>query len=106
MSAAAVTKVPESVSEDISLFQQALAERLHDGPLQELVALQLSASNMVRCSAATAAEQAARLAELSGQTQAAIDTLQQIIRELLGDAAQPMPLVDRLNELCEQFRAG
>ena len=106
MGAAAVTKVPESVSEDISLFQQALAERLHDGPLQELVALQLSASNIVRCGAVNASEQAVRLAELSGQAQAAIDALQQIIRELLGDTTQPMPLVSRLNELCEQFQAG
>ena len=34
------------------------------------------------------------------------NTLQQIIRDLMGDASQPQPLATRLNELCEQFKAG
>ncbi|HUL82791.1 MAG TPA: ATP-binding protein [Gammaproteobacteria bacterium] len=106
MSGAAVTELPESMSQDISLFQQALAERLHDGPLQELVALQLSAANLVRARAADASDQTARIAELGSLAQAAIDNLQQIIRDLLGDASQPIPLVKRLDELCDQFRSG
>ncbi len=40
-----------SMSEDISFCQQALAERLHDGPLQELVALQLATANLIRSGA-------------------------------------------------------
>ena len=106
MCAAAATQLPESVSDEISVFQQALAERLHDGPLQELVALQLSAANVIRSGVINGADQAARVAELAGLTQAAIDHLQQIIRDLLGDASQPIPLLERLNELCDQFRAG
>ena len=106
MCGAAVTELPESMSEDVSLFQQALAERLHDGPLQELVALQLSVANAVRAGVANASDQAVRAAELGVLAQAAIDHLQQIIRDILGDASQPIPLVNRLNELCEQFRVG
>ncbi len=94
-----------SMSEDISSFQQALAERLHDGPLQELVALQLATANLLR-SVGQGANQAARAVEVSHLAQAAIDHLQQIIRDLMGDASQPLPLSSRLNELCEQFKAG
>ena len=93
------------MSEDISFFQQALAERLHDGPLQELVALQLAAANLLR-SVAQGANQTARAVEVGHLAQAAIDNLQQIIRDLMGDASQPLPLSSRLNELCEQFKAG
>lgn len=94
-----------SMSEELAFFQQALAERLHDGPLQELVALQLAAANLLR-SAAQGANHTARAVELGRLAQAAIDHLQQIIRDLMGDASQPQPLSSRLNELCEQFKAG
>jgi signal transduction histidine kinase len=91
---------------DVSLFQQALAERLHDGPLQELVALQLRAANLARLGAASAADQQARILELGNLAQAAIDHLQQIIRELTGDASRPVALFVRLTGLCDQFRAS
>jgi len=94
-----------SMSEDISYLQQALAERLHDGPLQELVALQLATANLVRA-AGQGSIQAVRAAEVGNLAQAAIDNLQQIIRDLMGDSSQPLPLASRLNELCEQFKAG
>ena len=94
-----------SMSEDIAFFQQALAERLHDGPLQELVALQLATANLIRAGG-QGSIQAARAAEVGSLAQAAIDNLQQIIRDLMGDASQPPPLASRLNELCEQFKAG
>ena len=94
-----------SMSEDISYFQQALAERLHDGPLQDLVALQLATANLVRAGA-EGTVQAARAVEVGNLAQAAIDNLQQIIRDLMGDASQPLPLASRLNELCEQFKSG
>src|SRR5262249_38100835 len=94
-----------SMSEDVSYFQQALAERLHDGPLQELVALQLAGANLVR-SGGQGAIQATHAVEVGNLAQAAIDNLQQIIRDLMGDASQPLPLAGRLNELCEQFKAG
>jgi signal transduction histidine kinase len=94
-----------SMSEDIAFFQQALAERLHDGPLQELVALQLATANLIR-SVPQGANQTARAVEVGHLAQAAIDHLQQIIRDLMGDASHPLPLASRLNELCEQFTAG
>jgi len=93
-----------SMSEDISYFQQALAERLHDGPLQELVALQLATANLVR--SGNSSQSAKHFVEVGNRAQAAIDSLQQIIRDLMGDASQPLPLAARLNELCEQFKAG
>jgi signal transduction histidine kinase len=94
-----------SMSEEISYFQQALAERLHDGPLQDLVALQLATATLVR-EGAQGTVQTARVVEVGNLAQAAIDNLQQIIRDLMGDASQPLPLVSRLNELCEQFKSG
>jgi signal transduction histidine kinase len=93
-----------SMSEDISFFQQALAERLHDGPLQELVALQLATANLVR--SGHSSDQTAHAIEVGNRAQAALDSLQQIIRDLMGDVSQPQPLATRLNELCEQFKAG
>jgi two-component system NarL family sensor kinase len=92
-----------SMSEDISFFQEALAERLHDGPLQELVALQLATANLIRSGALGSGR---NVVEVGNRAQAAIDSLQQIIRDLMGDPSQPLPLPTRLNELCEQFKAG
>jgi signal transduction histidine kinase len=94
------------MSSELSLFQQALAERLHDGPLQELVALQLRAVNLARLSEASAADREGRVAELGNLAQAAIDHLEQLIRDLTGDASRPVALFVRLTEMCDQFRAG
>jgi two-component system NarL family sensor kinase len=91
---------------EVSLFQQALAERLHDGPLQELVALQLRAANLARLAAEGADDRQARVIELGNLAQAAIEHLQQIIRDLMGDASRPVALFVRLTDLCDQFRAG
>ncbi len=107
MCGVAESKLPDgSMSREVSLFQQALAERLHDGPLQELVALQLRAANLARLGAASACDQQTRVLELGDLAQAAIDHLQQIIRDLSGDASRPVALFVRLNDLCDQFRAG
>lgn len=95
-----------SLAGDVSLFQQALAERLHDGPLQELVALQLRAANLARLGAESAADRQTRVAELGNLAQAAIEHLQQIIRDLTGDASRPVALFVRMSDLCDQFRAG
>jgi signal transduction histidine kinase len=107
MSGTAVPALPgRSMTDNLSLFQQALAERLHDGPLQELVALQLRAANLLRSGTLAAEDLPPRCAELGNLAQAAIDHLQQIIRDLMGDASRPIPLAARLTDLCEQFRAG
>jgi signal transduction histidine kinase len=95
-----------SMTDEVSLFQQALAERLHDGPLQELVALQLRAANLARLPAQSEDDRQARILELDHLAQLAIEQLQQIIRDLTGDASRPVPLFVRLTELCDQFRAG
>ena len=103
----AKSKLPDGpMAGEVSLFQQALAERLHDGPLQELVALQLRAANLARLGAESAADREARIVELGNLAQAAIEHLQQIIRDLMGDASRPVALFVRLTDLCDQFRAG
>jgi two-component system, NarL family, sensor kinase len=107
MCGVAESKLPDVfMTGDVSLLQQELAERLHDGPLQELVALQLRAANLARLGAASAADQQARILELGSLAQAAIDHLQQIIRDLTGDASRPIALFVRLADLCAQFRAS
>ncbi|HET8698947.1 MAG TPA: ATP-binding protein [Gammaproteobacteria bacterium] len=92
-------------ADEIALFHQTLAERLHDGPLQELVALQLKAANLARLSAASAADQLERLLELGNLAQKAIEHLNDLIRELTADPASPAELFPRLIELCEEFRS-
>jgi len=104
MCGAAQSDHPSTV--EVSLFQQALAERLHDGPLQELVALQLRAANLARLSGESGADREARIVDLGSLAQTAIDHLQQIIRDLTGDASRPVAFFARLTELCDQFRAG
>jgi len=107
MCSVAQPKLPdEGVSGCVSLFQQALAERLHDGPLQELVALQLRAATLARLARLADGEKEARLGELGNLAQNAIESLQQVIRDLMGDASRPVALMPRLADLCDQFRAG
>lgn len=83
-----------------------LAERLHDGPLQELVALQLKAANLARLAASSTDDQLERLIELGNLAQSAMDHLQTIIRELSEEATEPLELFPRLTDLCEQFRCA
>jgi two-component system, NarL family, sensor kinase len=102
----AESKLDKPMTDELSLFQQAVAERLHDGPLQELVALQLRAANLARLPAQSGADRQERILELGNLAQLAIDHLLQIIRDLSGDASRPVPLFVRLTDLCDQFRAG
>jgi two-component system NarL family sensor kinase len=105
MCVAAPGPAEEPTATEIALFNQTLAERLHDGPLQELVALQLKAANLARLSVGSAAEQLERLLELGHLAQKAIEHLNDVIRELTADPAGTAELFPRLAELCEQFRA-
>ena len=105
MSGAASSHAEEPTATELALFHQTLAERLHDGPLQELVALQLKAANLARLGAASADDQLERLIELGNLAQKSIEHLHEIIRELTANTAQPPELFPRLLELCEQFRA-
>ena len=98
-------RVEDHHGAEVSLLQQALAERLHDGPLQDLVALQLKAANLARPGRSSAAERIDGLVEVGNLAQVAIDHLHQIIRELTAEAAEPLELFPRLVELCDQFRA-
>ncbi len=104
MCCVAAKRLEEHPAHERSLLQQTLAERLHDGPLQELVALQLKAGNLARLGACSIDDQLERLIELGNLAQAAIDHLHEIIRELTADTAQPPELFSRLVNLCEQFR--
>lgn len=91
--------------DDPSSVRQALAERLHDGPLQDLVALQLKAANLARLGHLSHIERAARLLELGDLSQAAIDHLKRIVRDLTAAETSPVePLYERLSALCEDFR--
>jgi signal transduction histidine kinase len=96
----------EPTAVELALFHQTLAERLHDGPLQELVALQLKAANLARLGACSVDDQLERLIELGNLAQKAIEHLHDIIRELTANTAQPPELFPRLVELCEQFRVA
>ena len=87
------------------LLRQTLAERLHDGPLQELVALQLKAGNLARLGAVDAADREERLVELGKLAQQAIEQLHAVIHELVAEP-QELKLFVRVVELCEQFRAS
>lgn len=95
----------DAAANDAMLLRQTLAERLHDGPLQELVALQLKAGNLARLGAADAAEREKRLAELGKLAQQAIEQLHAVIHELATEPDEPTLFV-RVAELCEQFRAS
>src|SRR5262249_11117052 len=106
MSGGASTPAEETTATELALFHRTLAERLHDGPLQELVALQLKAANLARLGACSADDQLERLIELGNLAQKAIEHLNDIIRELTADTAEPPELFPRLLELCEQFRAS
>jgi len=92
-------------SGDVSVFQKALAERLNDGPLQELTALRLRAANLARPGAGVVVALEARLSELEQLARAALDELQGIVHDLIGAASQRANLFVRLGELCDQFRA-
>jgi two-component system sensor histidine kinase DegS len=96
----------EPTVEELCLLHQTLAERLHDGPLQELVALQIKAANLARLGAASADDQMERLMELGALAQAAIDQLHEVIRDLTADPTEQAELFSRLLELCEQFRSS
>ena len=106
MCGVAMRRLGESSAADKSLFTQTLAERLHDGPLQELVALQLKAANLARLGVCSVDDQLERLIELGNLAQGAIDHLHEIIRELIEDTVEPIELFPRLVDLCEQFKCA
>jgi signal transduction histidine kinase len=95
----------DAAANESMLLRQELAEQLHDGPLQELVALQLKAGNLARLGAASIADQQERLTELGELAQQAIEQLHAVIRDLVAEPGEKVELFARVVELCEQFRA-
>ena len=93
-----------------SLVTQTLAERLHDGPLQDLVALQLKTAVLLREHACPGEKRAGhptdQLTELAGLAQDAVAHLQRIIRELCTAEPRRSGLLARLATLCDEFRAA
>ena len=83
------------------LLTQTLAERLHDGPLQDLVALQLKTAVLLRerarpPGAVHPTDQAGHLTEIGELAQAAVEHLQRIIRELCIAEPRRSGLLSRL----------
>jgi len=97
------TRAEDYSAGEVALLYQALAERLHDGPLQQLVALQLKAANLVRLDKLSLDEQLERLAELGSLAQTAIDQLHHVIHDLTSDGDEPVDLPTRLKEVCNEF---
>jgi two-component system, NarL family, sensor histidine kinase DegS len=95
---------PDGPGDEAARCRRALAERLHDGVLQDLVALQLKASNALRLGESSVSERRERLEELGRLAQAAIDSLDELIRELAVDAAEPRDLFAGLITVAEEFR--
>jgi signal transduction histidine kinase len=100
-------KLPDEYSGgEASLADLSVAERLHDGPLQDLVALQLKVAALMRQNTTAAEDRLQHMVELGTLAQAAIDHLHEIIRCLSTAAPKHFDLFARLNELGEEFRAG
>jgi signal transduction histidine kinase len=89
-----------------SSLSQTVAERLHDGPLQDLVALQLKTAVLQRERPFPGENRAEQLTEIAELAQAALQHLQGVIRELC--VAEPLRpgLRARLVTLCDEFRAA
>lgn len=96
----------ESSGGEAASFRRSMAEKLHDGPLQELVALQLKAANLARLPFSDTDELRGRLVDLSRLAQSAIDHLQGIVRDLADLPPVRESLAERVRELCQHFKAG
>lgn len=96
----------ESSDGEAASFRRSMAEKLHDGPLQELVALQLKAANLARLSFSDSDELRSRVIDLGRLAQSAIDHLQGIVRDLADLPPARESLAERVRELCQHFRAG
>lgn len=103
----ACSQLPEPYSgSEVASFRRSMAERLHDGPLQELLALQLKAANLARLGRLGPEDVRERLVELNRLAQSAIDHLQEMVRDLAELPPAPDDLVERIAGLCEHFRTG
>lgn len=101
-----ITPPGENSARGLSLLRQSLAEQLHDGPLQELLALRLKAVNLARLGELSAEDRRERLAEIGSLAQSAVDHLCEVIHELAQRDPQPLQLYARVAELCDHFQAS
>jgi len=107
MCGTAQSKLPGEYSTgETSLLHHSLAERLHDGPLQDLIALQLKVTALTRQNTTAGEDRLLQMVELGNLAQAAIDHLQQIMRDLSDPGPTRFELFARFVELCDEFRAG
>jgi signal transduction histidine kinase len=103
----ACSKLPEDCARgEVASFRQSMAEKLHDGPLQELLALQLKAVNLARLSQLGPDDLRYRLVEIGALAQSAVDHLQGIVRDLAELPPMPENLAERVRALCQHFRTG
>ena len=104
----AAAGLSSDVSFLVSQIRQQLAERLHDGPIQDLIAAQLELKTLIRASG----EQSTELQAIAAGIETALTELREVIqdtREMSGtmdsdEGAKP-DLFGQLCEACTEFRA-
>lgn len=103
-----MSKRQQPVSDAGADAARTVAERLHDGPLQLLVAMQVKLKDLERYAEHGIASE--RVAEIRRLTQSVVDDLNRTMRELWGqdtraprDGCDPT-LFSQLVELCRDFR--
>lgn len=81
-----------------------LAQLLHDGPLQDLVALKHMASSLASLAELGHLDRAARIAALEAHAAAAVENMRDLIRTFAEPAPPAIELYERLIEIARDFR--
>lgn len=90
----------------IETLQENLAQLLHDGPLQDLVATKHMAASLAKLGELGHVDRAARLADLQAHADASIDRMRELIRTFAHPPSTEATLVERLDALVKDFREG
>lgn len=90
----------------IETLQENLAQLLHDGPLQDLVAIKHMAANLAKLGELGHVDRAARLADLQAHADASIERLRELIRTFADPPSSTVTLPERVDALIKDFREG
>src|SRR5690606_25543090 len=90
----------------IETLQENLAQLLHDGPLQDLVATKHMAASLAKLGELGHVDRAQRLAELQAHADAAIERMRELIRTFADPPSSAATLTERLETLVDDFREG
>jgi signal transduction histidine kinase len=90
----------------IETLQENLAQLLHDGPLQDLVAIKHMAASLAKLGELGHVDRAARLADLQAHADASIDRMRELIRTFADPPSSAATLAVRFDELVKDFREG